>query len=184
MASIGSAGEHLQHHLRALRLRHRARRRLRQRLPHVEHEHRRQHDLQHHLQGLLVRAAATDADRDERTRRLVARRDHRPLHLRARRRRDGVLQHEPRRRRLPAPYGVTVGGVVRGVEGLHITGNDFRGTGVTVNGFAPKWDVRLRVRLRLPYAQDKSIGRSEFSGNRVGRCGRRGTTATAAGPGA
>jgi hypothetical protein len=72
---------------------------------------------------------------------------------------------------IPAPYGVTVGGVVRGVEGLRITGNDFRGTGVTVNGFAPKWEFGFEFACVFPYARDKSIGRSEFSGNRVGRCG-------------
>ena len=66
---------------------------------------------------------------------------------------------------IPAPYGVTVGGVVRGVEGLHITGNDFRGTGVTVNGFAPKWEFGFEFACVFPYARDKSIGRSEFSGS-------------------
>ncbi len=69
-----------------------------------------------------------------------------------------------------APWGVKVGGVVRGVEGLHITNNDFRGTGVTVNGFAPRYTMGFEFGCVYPYAKDPSIGRSEFTGNRVARC--------------
>ncbi len=59
-----------------------------------------------------------------------------------------------------APWGINVGGVVRGVEGLHITDNDFRGTGVTVNGFAPRYTMGLEFGCVYPYAKDASIGRS------------------------
>jgi hypothetical protein len=69
-----------------------------------------------------------------------------------------------------APWGVKVDGVVRGVEGLHITNNDFRGTGVTVNGFTPRYTMGFEFGCVYPYAKDPSIGRSEFTGNRVARC--------------
>jgi hypothetical protein len=70
-----------------------------------------------------------------------------------------------------SPYGVRVGGVVRGVEGLRITNNDLRGTGKVVNGFTPtQWLMGIELGCVYPYAADTSVGRSEFSGNRVGRC--------------
>ena len=37
--------------------------------------------------------------------------------------------------------GATVGGAVRVVEGLHITNNDFQGTGVSMYGFTPQYGM-------------------------------------------
>ena len=72
--------------------------------------------------------------------------------------------------RMAEPYGVTVDGVARGVEGLHITDNDFRGTGVTVNGYTSSYTMGFEFSCIYPDASDPSVGRSYFTGNRVGRC--------------
>ena len=68
------------------------------------------------------------------------------------------------------PWGVEVEGVWRGVESLHITNNDLRGTGVTVGGVDPVWEMGVELAAVYPYSPDPSVGRSEFSNNRVGRC--------------
>jgi hypothetical protein len=65
------------------------------------------------------------------------------------------------------PYGINVGGVVRGVEGLQVTNNDLRGTGVTVGGIAPRYKMGIELGCVYPYG---SVGASQFSNNKVGRC--------------
>lgn len=71
-----------------------------------------------------------------------------------------------------SPYGVTVGGVVRGVEGLLIDGCLFEGSGATVEGIEPSsWLMGLEFGCVYPYASDTDVGRSVFSNNKVGRCG-------------
>jgi len=69
-----------------------------------------------------------------------------------------------------SPHGINIGGVVRGVEGLVVTNNDFQGTGVTVNGIAPVYKTGFEFGCVYPYAPDTSVGRSCFTGNRVARC--------------
>ena len=59
---------------------------------------------------------------------------------------------------------------MRGVEGLHITNNDLRGTGVTVDGVAPEWLIGIEFGCVYPYASDNTVGRSSFTGNRIARC--------------
>lgn len=76
-----------------------------------------------------------------------------------------------------SPYGVNVAGVVRGVEGLHITNNLIEGTGTpNVGGFTYPLTSATSGRMGLefgcvyPYSANNAVGRSEFSGNKVGRC--------------
>jgi hypothetical protein len=69
-----------------------------------------------------------------------------------------------------APWGPEIGGVVRGWEGLEITNNDFQGTGVIVNGYSPSYVMGLEFGCVFPFASDLDVGRSVFSGNRIGRC--------------
>lgn len=75
------------------------------------------------------------------------------------------------------PYGVTVGGVVRGFEGLSVTNCLFEGTGVpSVSDYTNPLGTETSGRMGLefgcvyPYASDNAVGRSEFSRNKVGRC--------------
>lgn len=77
-------------------------------------------------------------------------------------------------------YGVTVGGVVRGVESLVVTNNLIYGTGTpSVNGYtqpAPEgssfysWRKGIELGCVYPYASNNTVGRSTFSSNKVGRC--------------
>jgi hypothetical protein len=62
-----------------------------------------------------------------------------------------------------SPYGASVNGVVRGVEGLHIVGNDLQGTGW---GPAARYTQALELVNLRPYSGQ---GYSEVVGNRVGR---------------
>ena len=68
-----------------------------------------------------------------------------------------------------SPYGISVDGVVRGVEGVTLTENDFQGTGAVVNGF-DNWTARaIELRCVRPSSIDGSGG-TVMRGNRVGRC--------------
>lgn len=84
-----------------------------------------------------------------------------------------------------SPWGITVGGVVRGVEGLHVTHNLIGGSGAVVNGFTPTTLLTgLELSCIYPYCPDHTVAspntytpdndqlaatRSEFSNNRIGR---------------
>lgn len=76
------------------------------------------------------------------------------------------------------PHGATVDGVVRGVEGLHVRNCLLEGTGrPSVNGFTEprpgyptSWRKGLELASIYPYAKDNTVGRSEFIGNKVGKC--------------
>lgn len=77
-----------------------------------------------------------------------------------------------------APWGVSVSGTVRGVEGLVVTNNLIEGTGApSVNGYTQPdpskfygWRKAVELGCVYPYAEDDAIGRSIFAHNKVGRC--------------
>ncbi len=75
-------------------------------------------------------------------------------------------------------YGVTIDGIVRGVEGLSVTNCLLEGNGapevsgytMPLSGSPGSWRMGMEFGCVYPYASDNTVGRSTFSNNKVGRC--------------